>query len=171
MNALVLLLRFLHIVCAVLWVGGAALATLFLIPAVGMAGSVGGEFMQILVNRTKMTQFLPAVGGLAVLSGIGLFWRDMSTAGGSFAGSHMGITLSIGGLCGLLGLIIGGVMTGRSAKELGVVGAAVSSSGRGPTPEQGARIAFLRQRMNTGAKLSLVFLIIATIAMSVARYV
>jgi hypothetical protein len=170
MIALVLLLRLLHIVCAVLWVGGAALATLFLLPAVGLAGPAGGQFMQTLVNRTKMTQFIPAMGGIAVLSGIALFWRDMTVSGGSFGGSPMGITLSIGGLFGLVGLIIGGVMTGRSAQELGVIGAAISKGGAAPTPDQGARMALLRDRMTTGSKLSLVFMLIATIAMAVARY-
>jgi hypothetical protein len=171
MIALVILLRLLHIVCAVLWVGGAALATLFLLPAVNLAGPVGGQFMQVLVNRTKMTQFLPAIGGIAVLSGIGLYWRDAAVAGHSFGGSRMGMTLAIGGLCGLLGLIVGGIMTGRSANELGAMGATIAKSGGAPSGEQAARMGVLRDRMKTGSKVSLALMLIATMAMAVARYV
>ncbi len=171
MNALVILLRFLHIVCAVLWVGGAGVATLFLLPAVGVAGAPGGQFMQVLIERTKLGQYLPATGGIAVLSGIFLFWRDSAMSGGAFAASRMGITLSIGGLCGLLGLIIGGMITGRSVGELGVIGAAVNSAGGPPSPQQAARIEMLRARMKTGSKWSFVLMLLATAAMSVARYV
>src|ERR1700742_1258724 len=122
MYALVLLLRFTHVLSAVLWVGGIALLTLFVLPAIAMAGSVGGQFMQIAVQKTRMVKYLPAVGGLTVLSGILLYGLDSRLSGGAFAKSTMGITLAIGGLFGLVALIVGGTMSARSAKELAVIG-------------------------------------------------
>jgi uncharacterized membrane protein len=170
MNALVILLRLLHIILGVLWVGGIGLLTWFIIPAVGMAGPSGGQFMQTLTVRTKLVRYMPAIGGLTVLAGFALFWRDMSVSGGSFAQTRAGMTFSIGGLAALIALIVGGIMMGRSAKELGEIGTRVSQAGSPPSPEQAQRIGALQARMKSGASIVLTLLLIATATMAVARY-
>ena len=55
-------------------------------PAIGATGSVGGQFMQHVAKNTKISVFMPALGGLTVLSGIGLFWNDQAASSGTFAG-------------------------------------------------------------------------------------
>jgi hypothetical protein len=171
MNALVIVLRLIHIITAVLWVGGISLLAMFILPSIEMAGPIGGQFMQVVVQRTKLPKYLPSIGGLTVLSGFALFWRDMSVSGGSFAQSASGMTFSIGGLAGLIGLIVGSTMSTKSAKALGVLGATIAQSGGPPSAEQAAQIGALRARMKSGTNISLVLLLIATAAMAVARYV
>jgi hypothetical protein len=144
--------------------------TWFILPAVGMSGPSGGQFMQSLMGRTKLIRYMPSMGGLTVLAGFALFWRDMSVSGGSFAQSRAGMTFSIGGLAGLIGLIVGGIMMARPAKELGALGATIAQSGGPPSPEQVQRMTALQARMKTGATLTVTLLLIATVAMAVARY-
>jgi uncharacterized membrane protein len=171
MNALTIVFRLLHIVTGVLWVGGLAILAWFIIPAVFMSGATGGAFMQTVTQRTKMLKYLPSIGGLAVLSGFVLFWRDMTMGGASFANSRMGMTLSLGGLAALAALIIGAIMSARSAKEIGRIGAAIASAGAPPSAEQAQRMDLLRGRMKKGSTISVWLALIATMAMAVARYV
>jgi hypothetical protein len=81
------------------------------------------------------------------------------------------MTYSLGGLCAVAALAIGGIMTARSAEKLGTMGAAIAASGGPPTAEQAATIAMLRARMKTGAGISMALALIAVVAMAVARYV
>lgn len=171
MDALTIVFRLLHVIGAVVWVGGAFLLTLFILPAIGLAGPIGGQFMQIVTQKTKLIKFMPSIGGVTVLSGFVLFWRDTAVSGGSFAGSPAGITFSVGGLAGLVGLVVGSIMTSRSAKELGAIGATAVATGAPPSSEQARRIDLLRARMKSGSVISLTLLMIATTAMAVARYV
>ena len=171
MNALTLVFRLLHIVTGVLWVGGVAILAWFIIPAVFMSGPNGRAFMQTVSQRTKMLKYLPSVGGLAVLSGFVLFWRDMTVSGGSFASSRMGMTLSIGGLAALTALIVGAVMSSRSAKELARIGATIASAGGPPSADQAQRMDMLRTRMKNGSTIAVWLALIATVAMAIARYV
>jgi len=170
MNAFVILLRLIHIVLGVLWVGGAAMLTWFILPTVGISGPGGSQFMQVLIGRTKLLRYMPSLGGLTVLAGFALFWRDMSVSGESFAQSRAGMAFSIGGLAALIGLIVGGIMMARPAKALGAIGAAVAQSGGSPSPDQAQRIAALQARMKTGSIVTVTLLLIATVAMAVARY-
>jgi hypothetical protein len=170
MNGLVLLLRLVHIVLGVLWVGGAAMLTWFILPAAGLSGPGGDQFTQALITRTKLLKYMPSMGGLTVLAGFALFWRDMSVTGAAFAQSRAGMAFSIGGLAGLIGLIAGGIMMARPAKAIGAIGAAVAQSGGQPSAEQARSMAALQARMKTGASITLTLLLIATAAMSIARY-
>jgi uncharacterized membrane protein len=170
MQTWMIVFRLLHIVAGVLWVGGLVMMTLFVLPAINASGPAGTQVMQKLIQGTKLTKFLPATGGIAVLAGFVLFYFDMSVAP-SWSRSGPGMTYSLGGLCAVAALAIGGIMTARSAEKLGTMGAAIAASGGPPTAEQAATIAMLRARMKTGAGISMALALIAVVAMAVARYV
>jgi hypothetical protein len=61
-------------------------------------------------------------------------------------------------------------MIGRPAGEMGRIGAAISQSGGPPSSEQGRRMGVLRARIETGNKVVWVLLLVAAVAMAVARY-
>jgi uncharacterized membrane protein len=170
MLAAMLVFRLFHVISGVLWVGGVVLLSFFVAPAVRAAGPAGGQFMRQLLIRTPLAAYIPSVAGLTVLSGFGMFWVDSTMAAGNWAATGPGITYSIGGLAGLLALIIGGIMMGRSISELKKI-AMASDPGAPPAPEQAARIAQLQQRVDKGTKIVLPLLVIAVVAMAVARYV
>ncbi|MDB4878367.1 MAG: hypothetical protein JWM41_4813 [Gemmatimonadetes bacterium] len=170
MQSWMIVFRLLHILAGVLWVGGLVLMSAFIMPALSSSGAAGGQVMQNLVQGTKLTKYLPAMGGIAVLAGFALFYLNMSVAP-TWASSRSGMTYSIGGLCGLVALVVGSIMTARSAGTIGKMGAAIAASGAPPTAEQTARIAVLRARMKTGAQIAMTLALVAVIAMAVARYV
>jgi hypothetical protein len=160
-------LRLLHIIAGVLWVGALGLMVMFIMPAVGRTGAAGGQFMQHMVKNTKLTTYMPMLGLVTVLAGAGLYYHNIRLSNGEFARSTMGMVYGIGAVAAILGLIIGGAMTGGSANKIGKISAAAGGS---PSPEQAAQIAALQVRMRTGARVTFALLLITTITMAVARY-
>jgi hypothetical protein len=162
-----IVLRLLHIICGVLWVGALGLLVMFIMPAVGRSGPAGGQFMQYLMSKTKVTTFMPILALVTVLAGIGLFVIDSRGSNGTFARSAMGMTYSIGGLAAVIGFITGGIMTGGSANKIAKISSSITGA---PSPEQASEIAALQARMRTGARISFALLLFTTAAMAVARY-
>ena len=148
-----IVLRLLHIIGGLLWVGGLGFV-MFLIPAVRKTGPAGGQFMQHLVSKTTFPIYMPIVGLVTTLAGFALYWRDMTVSNGSFGASRMGMTYGIGGAAALVALIVGGVMTGGSAGKLAKISQAAAAAGGPPSAEQMQRIGAMQARMNLGARIS-----------------
>lgn len=165
-----MVLRLLHIICGVLWVGGAGVMVMFILPAVGATGPAGGQFMQHVVTKTKLTVYLPILGVITVLAGFGLYYHDMSISGGGFGSSRSGMVYGIGGALALVALILGGAMTGSAAGGIQKITNAVAASGGPPTAEQTQQLIALRGRMALGARIAFLLVLITTICMAVARY-
>ncbi len=172
MQPMMVVLRLFHVVSGILWVGGVGVLGMFIVPSVQGTGPNGAAFMRHLIVKTKFGAYFPALGGLTVLSGIWMYWRNTSLSqGGSFASSPTGITLAIGGLFGVISLLFGGLVVGRSVGQLGVILKSLDTTGGAPTPEQGARMTMLREKITWGSKIVLPMLILAAVCMAVARYV
>lgn len=170
MQILVIVLRLFHVISAVLWFGGLTMLVMFIVPAIDASGPIGQQFMQQLMRHTKVAVYMPVVGLLTVLSGLSLYWRNSSISAGAFASSIPGMTYGTGGLAGIIGLIVGIIMIGRSVGEMGRIGAAIGQSGGPPSSAQGQRMAILRARIETGNKIVWALLLVAVTAMAIARY-
>lgn len=170
MTAAMIVFRLFHVICAVLWVGGFVMLVYFILPALRASGPSGGQVMRTILVKTSLASYLPIVGGLTVLSGLLMMWRDSSVSQSNWAASSTGMTFSIGGLAGILALIIGGIMVGRSIGQIRKIFVA-ADPGAPPTPEQAAHIAQLQSRIALGNRIVAPLLGIAIIAMAIARYV
>lgn len=168
---LMIVLRFFHIVSGVLWAGGAVFTFMFLTPTIRATGPAGTSVMRHLLVNTKFAPYFPALGGLTVLSGIIMFWHDGSVSNGAFYSSAQGMTLSVGALFGIIALVVGGPMVGRSFGQLASILNDIDAAGGQPTQEQGARMTHLRVRIANGSRIVFPSLLIAVIAMAIARYV
>jgi hypothetical protein len=171
MQPTMIVLRLFHIFSGVLWVGGVALLSWFIIPAVEGTGPAGGGVMKFLLVKTKFGPYFPALAGFTVLSGILMYWWDGSRSTGTFYSSPMGVTLSIGGLSGIVAMIFGGAVVGRASAGMARIFRAVDAQGGPPTPEQTAELMALRAKVSWAARIVLPLLLIAVIAMAIARYV
>jgi hypothetical protein len=170
MQMLVIVLRLAHVISAILWFGGLTMLVMFIVPTIDASGPVGQQFMQQLMRHTKVALYMPVLGLLTVLSGLSLYWRNASISAGAFGSSVPGMTYGTGGLAGIIALIVGIIMIGRQAGEMGRIGAAIGQSGGPPSSEQGQRMGILRARIETGNKVVWVLLLVAAAAMAVARY-
>ena len=162
-----LTVRVLHMLMAALWIGGTAVVVFFLVPAVDDAGLDGGKVMAGL-ERHKFMAYMPALGGLTVLSGLWLIWRFTS---GDFARSsfHMFAT---GGVLGLTAAIIGGSVVGRSAKKLSEIAKqAASTTDAAQRAALVAQMGPLKKRMKTFGHVVFFLLLTAFVLMTLGHYV
>ena len=163
-NAVVLfLLRAIHVVGGVLWVGGVVLVSFFLLPASRAVGPAAQPMMQDIMGRRKLPVYLMSVGILTTVAGLLLMWRSISLSGGAWTRTPMGVGISIGAAAALIALVVGMTVSAPAAKRLSGPPAAGA-----PLTDQ-ERAALMR-RVAIGARTTLVFLAIAALFMATARY-
>lgn len=164
-------MRVLHVVLAGIWLGAAFFTTIFLFPAVVQAGPAGGQVMGTLVRR-GVPAFMASIGGTTVLTGVYLFWRFTGGFDPAASASRAGMAFSVGALAGLIALIVGGSMVGRSAKRAAVIGPKIAT-----LPEGAERTALMNEmtvlgsRMATFGRIVLVLLLIAMATMALGHYI
>ena len=165
MDYVVLVLRLIHIVGGIAWVGGALTMTLYVGPAAAELQETGQQFMRQLMLRTRFTQAMTGAAIMTVLAGAILYARDMS-AGAAWQTSGPGIGYGVGAAFAIVGLGAGMVfgMTSRAMARLGD-----SIKGK-PSDAQTADLAKLRGRLNFVGRVNVVSLLIAAGLMAIARY-
>lgn len=169
-TTITLLLRLIHILAGVFWVGAMFIMAGFLIPTVQATGEAGGRFMQHLMLRRRLPIFLGTAMGLTVLSGFTMYGRLVAATNGAWAGTRPGIAYGIGSLAAVLAAVLGISISGSAGRRMTAIGQSIAQAGRSPSAEQQAEITRLRGRMSVGARTAAGLLVIATGAMAIARY-
>ena len=162
---LIWLLRIIHIVGGVIWVGGALIMAFFVGPAIGATGEAGQKFAGHLMNNLKFSNRISVAAGSAVLAGIILFSLD-ARAGTSWLQSSFANGLSIGAGFAIVGLVFG-ILVGRNFKSMAQLGAQFQGK---PTPEQMSRMQELQKQQVRYSMINVVALVLATVFMAIARY-
>jgi len=168
---LFLTIRVLHILLAATWFGAAVAMLLFVVPAVQEAKGAGGAVMAG-VQRRKYHVFMQAIAGLTVLTGFYLYYRFTNHFDPEMSASMGGRVFGTGGIAGILALVIGASVVGRTMTKIGdtMAKAAVLPDG----PEKAALMASIgpmQARAGMFGKLVLVLMVIAIVAMSIGHYV
>jgi uncharacterized membrane protein len=167
---ILLVLRLVHIVLGVFWVGAAVFLAFLLVPALRATGPSGGAVMQRLTEM-KMHLWLMAASILTVLSGFGLYWHDSAGfTSKAWLASGPGRTFGLGAILALVGIAIGMAVNSPAARQLGVLMATVQAAGRPPSPNEVAIVQRLQDRLAKGGTATAVLLILAAAAMAAARY-
>src|SRR2546423_15153977 len=107
MRAELLVLRLVHILSGIMWVGSGMYTSFFLVPALSSSPAVMGQVMQGL-QRRRVLLVLQIVGGLTILSGLRLLWIDSAgfTAGFFAHGTGGKIGVNAGGRVKRGGLLV-----------------------------------------------------------------
>ena len=169
-RTITLLLRLVHILAGIFWVGAVFLIAGFLMPTVRATGREGGRFMQHLMQQRRLPTYLAVAMLLTVLSGFALYGRIVSATNGAWAGTPAGIVYGLGGLSAVIGALVGMLVSGSAARRVAVIGERAAQSG-GPSGEEQAEITRLQRRMVVGSRIVAVFLGLSAAAMAVGRYV
>jgi hypothetical protein len=169
-RTIMVVLRLIHIVSGVFWVGAFVVMVGFLFPAVRAMGPQGGRVMQEVMQRRRLPVFLGVAAGLTILSGFVMYGRIAGATNGAWASTGPGMTYGIGGLAALLAVIVGAVVAGPAGRKLGRLGERVQASGGPPSAEQAAQMAALQVRMGRGMQAVAFLLLVAVVAMAIGRY-
>jgi uncharacterized membrane protein len=165
MDYLVIVLRLVHILGGITWVGAALILNFFVGPSVAATEVAGQQFMRHLMLKTRFTNVVTIAAILTVLAGAILYARDAS-AGPSWQSSGPGIGYGVGGAFAVVGLICG-MIVGITSGALARLGQEIQGK---PTEEQMRKLEALRKRLNTVGPLNVYSLLIAAGLMAVARY-
>jgi uncharacterized membrane protein len=171
-EAFELVFRVIHIMFGVAWAGSAFLFTVFIEPAAASLGPAAGPFMEEVADRRKVPEIITVIAAVAVIGGWVLWfngWQDFGSLG-DWIGSSYGLWLTIGGVAATAAFFAGVIGIPPNLKKLAAIGREIEATGGPPTPEQGARMHAIQERMRLLGRVDLGLLAVAVFAMATARY-
>ena len=166
MTYLIWLLRIIHILAGIFWVGGTLMMAFFIAPTVGATAEAGQKFVGHLMGNLKFSNRMSAAAGLTILAGFILYWIDSDGFSSAWMTSGAGRGFGIGAGFALVGLVVG-IQVGRITKSMAQLGAQIQGK---PSAEQMQQMGALRKQQATYSNANVVLLILAVIFMAIARY-
>ena len=168
---LMILLRLIHIVGAIFWVGSAMFTGFFLIPALRETPAVMGQVAQALAKRGFMT-VMPIIGLIVILSGGTMLWLTSGGNMGMYMQTPAGHTFTMAGGVGILSLLIGVVFTKPANMKAGALGAQLqAATDPAEKARLGAEMAAAGKKAAMWTMIVTILMLIAAAGMAVARYV
>lgn len=166
---LMVILRLVHIVLGVLWVGSVFALTVVIVPGMQRLGLPLDGLVRTLEHR-KFSRLMMTFGGLTVLAGLSMFYLLSRGNGAEFMSSTFGRTLGVGGLAAILGLVLGGSIQRPAMDQIGRLKADLGSNPPKGDDPRVAQVAALQRRIVITGKLVFALLLFAVVCMAVARY-
>ena len=168
---MLILLRLIHIVIGILWVGGIVFVTMFVLPSTRATGQAGGVVMQDLMMVRKVPVYFMGAGLVTILSGLSLLWIDSAGFTTTWVASGPGRTFSLGAAFAIIALLLGASINAPTAKKLAVLGATMQATASPPAAGQIAEMERLRARLTMATRAAAMLVLLAAACMASARYV
>src|SRR5690242_20946730 len=99
---LMVVLRLIHILAGIFWVGATIFLAAFLLPAARAVGPSAGAVMTELMQRQRLQRWINIAMTLAILAGFALYGIDSRISGGGFGRSPAGMTYAVGALLAIV---------------------------------------------------------------------
>lgn len=170
MDWYLVVLRVLHILAGVFWVGASFMTILFLQPTAREIGPAAAPFMGHLAGKKRLADWVLGAAGLTILAGVLMYWRVSGGLDPDWVASATGISLTIGAACAIAAFALGLSVVRPTILATLAVGREVAASGGPPTPEQQERLQALSKRSKDVGKVIVPLLVVAVIGMASARY-
>jgi hypothetical protein len=163
--------RVLHVLLAAVWLGSTVFTSLLLMPAVNDSGPAGGQIM-VNLGKRGISAFFGAIGGLTAVTGIYLYWRFTGGFDPTISASRAGMLFGIGGVAGILAVILGGAVVGRSSNRIVELMGQVMNMPDGPQKTSLLQdVTTLKGRLSTWGSVVLLLQIVAAGLMALGHYV
>jgi hypothetical protein len=170
MHATIILLRLVHILSALFWVGTILFTTFYLFPTLATVGPAADPVMGGLQKRGMLVA-LPGSGVVAILSGAGLMWAVSGGSLGAYAATPVGRTFSMSGGLAILALLLGLIVARPTGQKMiqtsKAMNSATDASSRATLQ---AELTGLQKRLATAMISVAVLVLLAAAGMAVARY-
>jgi uncharacterized membrane protein len=170
MTSELLVLRVVHILGGIFWVGGALFSTLFLVPALSTIGPAAGQVFAALQKRKLMTTMFTA-SVLTILSGLRLLWITSGGMSSAYLATPVGRTFAWSGAIALVAFLIGVLVARPAGLRSGRIGAQMATATAEQRPALAAELEKLRRRIAVAGVTVTTMLVLAAVGMAVARYV
>ena len=171
MHAEFLVLRLVHILSGVFWIGGGLYTFFFLGPALASTPAVMGQVMAGL-QRCRVFTAQQIAAGLVLLSGLRLLMIDSAGFSGSYFATGTGRTFAIAGVFAVLAAVFNFGVARPTMERAVAVGAALAvAADAGEKARLSQQLDRLRKRGAIAGMLAVSFGLLAASGMAVARYV
>lgn len=170
MQAELLVLRLVHVLGGVFWVGSALFMAMFLFPALASAGPAAGQVMGAL-QRRRMFTILPVVALLTVLSGVRLMQLTSGGFSAAYFNSPSGRVFAWGGTFAIAAFVIGILIARPMGLRLGKLNAQPPTEDAAEQERRNTERERLQRIVMVVGVVNLLLLLLAAAAMAVARYV
>ncbi|HJQ22032.1 MAG TPA: hypothetical protein VJ867_16930 [Gemmatimonadaceae bacterium] len=165
-----LILRVLHVLGGIFWVGSMLFNTFYLAPALGAAGPAASQVGMNLQKRGAFTA-LPIAAIVTMLAGARLMMIGARMApGGAYFASPVGKTYSIGGALAVIAFLFGLIVVRPAMMRSAAIAGTMTSDGATRDRIQ-AELRALQSRGRWSSLVVAILLIGAALCMSIARYV
>lgn len=164
------LLRTLHIVLGIYWLGTALFFVFFLGPVVARTGAQGQSVMGWLSGRTRFPLSMAVCGTLTLLSGGVMYWQASGHLDAAWLRSPAGLVLSLGAAAGAVAWLVSEAVQARSSVQIGRLSRALEAARRLPEAQELRTLTALQRRIARGAWISSSLLMLAVVCMVTWRY-
>jgi hypothetical protein len=129
----------------------------------------GQKFMAHMMQRTAFNKVIMISASVSVLAGMTLYTIDSNVFQSAWMHSGPGIGFGLGGAFGIIGYMIG-LAQNRRSNALAQLGRIIQTQGTPPKQEQREKLMKLQSQLKTGGLWNGIFLLLAAIMMSTARF-
>lgn len=174
MNSLMAVLRLVHILAGIFWVGATIFLAAFLAPAARAVGPSAGAMMTQLMEQRRLQFWITLAMTLVILAGFALYGLDSRISGGGFGRTGTGITLAIGALLAIAAAGVDGAVGKPTSRKLRAIARRMQEGQRPGAPPPAdllAEAAPLQQKMSRALTIMSWLLILSATTMAIARYV
>jgi uncharacterized membrane protein len=166
MNILMLVLRLVHIVGGIFWVGAALLMNFFIAPTLRATGDSGRQVGGYFAMQTRFSQVMSISVWATLIAGFLMYGLDSNWFRSAWMMSSVGTGFGLGAVFAVVGMVTG-FMNGNNIRKLGALGAQIQGK---PTPEQAAQLGAIAQQQAWVVPVNSWTLLIAAVLMAVSRY-
>ena len=166
MNNLMIVLRLIHIIGGMFWIGSTLLMILFILPSVNATRDSGQRFLSHFLIKTHYGRVLGLSAILTMLAGAILYWIDSAGFTSQWTRSGPGWGFGLGGVFGIIGFISGNRF-GNNIMTYGKTAVQIDGT---PTTEQKVTMEAAQKPLGTLGSISTVALVLALVCMATARY-
>lgn len=170
MKAEILVLRLVHILGGIFWVGGLMYTSFFLVPVVRSSPSVAGQVMAGLQKR-RLFIILPIVALLTIASGTRLLMIASTGFSDTYLETTAGRTYSIGGVAAIIAFLLSMIVSRPAFVRVGRLSASLATTtDEGERQRITAEIQRLNRRATVANGIVVVLLMLTAAGMATARY-
>lgn len=169
MSMELIVLRLVHVLGGIFWVGGGIYSAVFVMPAIATAGPAAGPIMAEL-HRRRLFTVLPIVAVLTMLSGVRLCWIVSGGFPASYFETAPGFTYAAAAAASLIGFLTAMFISRPASQRLGALGASLAQLEGQARAAAVTEIERLKPRAAVGTAAAVWLLTLSAVGMSVARY-
>jgi uncharacterized membrane protein len=169
MHAEIVVLRLIHVLGGIFWVGTAVFVAAFLLPAMGAAGPASSAVMGGLIRR-RMFTIVPVVALATMLAGLRLMWINSTGFAASYFASNGGRTYATGAILALVAFTLFLVVNHPAIGTMTRLGQQLAQAPEHERAPILAEMAAVRAKVTKASTAAATLLALTAVAMAVGRY-